>query len=215
MKKSGGRYTRYKVSYSWEGDCEMGENKMPHIQLPENLGIRYAVLPGDPARAERAAGYLKDAKLLTFNREYKSYSGFWNGVPVLVMSTGMGGPSMAIAVEELQKIGVEAAVRIGSCGALQPEVRVGDLVMVEAAVRDEGTSLGYAPLSYPAVADHRLLTACEESAKAAGSIPALPEVMTACTGMTIRLFMRHGQRKACWRLTWKLRHFLWLAGYVV
>lgn len=83
MKKSGGRYTRYKVSYSWEGDCEMGENKMPHIQLPENLGIRYAVLPGDPARAERAAGYLKDAKLLTFNREYKSYSGFWNGVPVL------------------------------------------------------------------------------------------------------------------------------------
>ena len=101
MKKSGGRYTRYKVSYSWEGDCEMGENKMPHIQLPENLGIRYAVLPGDPARAERAAGYLKDAKLLTFNREYKSYSGFWNGVPVLVMSTGMGGPSMAIAVEEL------------------------------------------------------------------------------------------------------------------
>ena len=157
MKKSGGRYTRYKVSYSWEGDCEMGENKMPHIQLPENLGIRYAVLPGDPARAERAAGYLKDAKLLTFNREYKSYSGFWNGVPVLVMSTGMGGPSMAIAVEELQKIGVEAA----------------------------------------------------------GSIPALPEVMTACTGMTIRLFMRNGQRKACWRLTWKLRHFLWLAGYVV
>ena len=168
MKKSGGRYTRYKVSYGWEGDCEMGENKMPHIQLPENLGIRYAVLPGDPARAERAAGYLKDAKLLTFNREYKSYSGFWNGVPVLVMSTGLGGPSMAIAVEELQKIGVEAAVRIGSCGALQLEVRVGDLVMVEAAVRDEGTSLGYAPLSYPAVADHRLLTACEESAKEAG-----------------------------------------------
>ena len=65
--------------------------KMPHIQLPENLGIRYAVLPGDPARAERAAGYLKDAKLLAWNREYKSYSGFWNGVPVLVMSTGCQG----------------------------------------------------------------------------------------------------------------------------
>ena len=122
----------------------MGESKMPHIRLPENLGIRYAVLPGDPARAERAAGYLKDAKLLAFNREYKSYSGLWNGVPVLVMSTGMGGPSMAIAVEELRKTGVEAAVR------------------------DEGTSLGYAPLSYPAIADHRLLTACEESAKEAG-----------------------------------------------
>ena len=216
MKKSGGRYTRYKVSYSWEGDCEMGENKMPHIQLPENLGIRYAVLPGDPARAERAAGYLKDAKLLTFNREYKSYSGFWNGVPVLVMSTGMGGPSMAIAVEELQKIGVEAAVRIGSCGALQPEVRVGDLVMVEAAVRDEGTSLGYAPLSYPAVADHRLLTACEESAKEAGCRfhTGIARSHDCLYRMTIRLFMRNGQRKACWRLTWKLRTFV-LAGYVV
>ncbi|WP_347560105.1 nucleoside phosphorylase [Clostridium sp. AF32-12BH] len=142
--------------------------KMPHIQLPENLGIHYAVLPGDPARAERAAGYLKDAKLLAWNREYKSYSGFWNGVPILIMSTGMGGPSMAIAVEELRKIGVTAAIRIGSCGALQPEAGVGDLVMVEAAVRDEGTSLGYAPLSYPAVADHRLLTACEESASEAG-----------------------------------------------
>lgn len=142
--------------------------KMPHIQLPANLGIRYVVLPGDPARAQRAASYLTDAKLLAWNREYKSYSGFWNGVPVLVMSTGMGGPSMAIAVEELRKIGVTAAIRIGSCGALQPEAGVGDLVMVEAAVRDEGTSLGYAPLSYPAVADHRLLTACEESASEAG-----------------------------------------------
>ena len=180
------------------------------IQLPENLGIRYAVLPGDPARAERAAGYLKDAKLLTFNREYKSYSGFWNGVPVLVMSTGMGGPSMAIAVEELQKIGVEAAVRIGSCGALQPEVRVGDLVMVEAAVRDEGTSLGYAPLSYPAVADHRLLTACEESAKEAGCRfhTGIARSHDCLYRMTIRLFMRNGQRKACWRLTWKLRSLL-------
>ena len=111
---------------------------------------------------------MKDAKLLAFNREYKSYSGLWNGVPVLVMSTGMGGPSMAIAGEELRKTGVEAVVRIGSCGALQPEAGVGDLVMVEAAVRDEGTSLGYAPLSYPAIADHRLLTACEESAREAG-----------------------------------------------
>ena len=145
----------------------MEENKMPHIQLPEHLGIRYAVLPGDPARAERAAAYLTDAELITWNREYKSYRGLWNGVEMLVMSTGMGGPSMAIAVEELRKIGVMAAIRIGSCGALQPEVGVGDLVIVEAAVRDEGTTLGYAPLSYPAVADHKLLTACEESAKEA------------------------------------------------
>ena len=149
-------------------DPKLKENKMPHIQLPDNLGIRYAVLPGDPARAKRAAGYLTDARLLSFNREYKSYLGSWNGISILVMSTGMGGPSMAIAVEELKKIGIEAAVRIGSCGALQPEAGVGDLVMVEAAVRDEGTSLGYAPLSYPAVADYSLLTACKKSAEDSG-----------------------------------------------
>ena len=151
---------------------------------------------GDPARAERAAGYLKDAKLLAFNREYKSYSGLWNGVPVLVMSTGMGGPSMAIAVEELRKTGVEAVVRIGSCGALQPEAGVGDLVMVEAAVRDEGTSLGYAPLSYPAIADHRLLTACEESAREAGYRfhTGIAKAMTVCIGMTIHRSMRTGQK---------------------
>ena len=186
----------------------MGESKMPHIRLPENLGIRYAVLPGDPARAERAAGYLKDAKLLAFNREYKSYSGLWNGVPVLLMSTGMGGPSMAIAVEELRKTGVEAAVRIGSCGALQPEAGVGDLVMVEAAVRDEGTIrlLQITGCLLPARrAQRRLVT---------GSISALQEAMTACIGMTIHQSMRTGQKKVCWRLIWKLRHYLWLAGSV-
>ena len=86
----------------------------------------------------------------------------------LVMSTGMGGPSTAIAVEELKKAGVKAMIRIGSCGALQPEAKVGDLVLVEATVRDEGTSLGYAPLSYPAVADFELLSACKESAKKQG-----------------------------------------------
>ena len=130
---------------------------------------RIAVVPGDPGRVEGLARFFDtEARFLTSHRDYTYWLAHVNGMPVLVMSTGMGGPSMAIAVEELQKIGVEAAVRIGSCGALQPEVRVGDLVMVEAAVRDEGTSLGYAPLSYPAVADHRLLTACEESAKEAG-----------------------------------------------
>ena len=144
------------------------QKRMPHIQIPENLGIAYAVLPGDPARAERASKYLENVEFLAFNREYKSYRGTWHGIPVLVMSTGMGGPSTAIAVEELKKAGVKAMIRIGSCGALQPEAKVGYLVLVEATVRDEGTSLGYAPLSYPAVADFELLSACKESAKKQG-----------------------------------------------
>lgn len=77
--------------------------------------------------------------------------GLYHGVPVLVMSTGMGGPSTAIAVEELARIGVQRMLRIGSCGALSDQLNLGDLVLVQAAVRDDGTSAGYAPLSYPAV----------------------------------------------------------------
>ena len=126
-------------------------------------------------RPGRAGSRLfEDARLLAFNREYKA-TVVWNGVPVLVMSTGMGGPSIAVAVEELRKTGVESGCADRGCGALQPEAGVGDLVMAEAAVRDEGTSLGYAPLSYPAIADHRLLTACEGERKGKlviGSIPA-------------------------------------------
>lgn len=139
---------------------------MPHIALPEDLGIGCAVLPGDPARVERVARYLENTEPLAFNREYKSIRGRFHGVEVLVISTGMGGPSTAIAVEELAGIGVHTMVRIGSCGALQPELKLGDLVLVSGAVREEGTSVGYAPLSYPAVPDYFLLSACRESAQA-------------------------------------------------
>ncbi|MDO4283980.1 MAG: nucleoside phosphorylase [Eubacteriales bacterium] len=138
---------------------------LPHIQLPEDLGIPYAILPGDPARVERVAAHLEQVEELAFNREYRSVRGEYHGVPVLVMSTGMGGPSTAIAVEELRRAGVTAAIRIGSAGALQPGIMLGDLVLVQGAVREEGTSLGYAPLSYPAIPDLGLLEACIAGAK--------------------------------------------------
>lgn len=144
----------------------MAEGLMPHIALPGNLGIGCAVLPGDPARVDRVAQFLEEPKFLAFNREYKSIRGRFHGVEVLVISTGMGGPSTAIAVEELVGTGVHTMVRIGSCGALQPELKLGDLVLVSGAVREEGTSVGYAPLSYPAVPDYFLLSACRESAQA-------------------------------------------------
>lgn len=143
-------------------------NKMPHIALPEDLGIRYALLPGDPARVERIAAHLTAQRDLGMNREYRSISGIYRGVPVLAMSTGMGGPSAAIAVEELRQIGVTAVIRVGSCGTLQPDVRLGDLVLVSGAVRDEGTSKGYAPVEYPAIPDFHLFAACEESVRALG-----------------------------------------------
>lgn len=130
----------------------------PHIHLDEGTGIRCAILPGDPARVERIAAYLDDVRDHGSHREYRSISGTWRGVPVLAMSTGMGGPSAAIAVEELRRIGVESLVRIGSCGALQTGIAVGDLILVQAAVREEGTSQAYVPAAYPAVSDAALLT---------------------------------------------------------
>ena len=93
--------------------------KQAHICLDETLGIRYAILPGDPARLDRIAKELEDVQELAYNREFRSLRGRYKGVDVLALSTGIGGSSAGIAVEELHNIGVQAAIRIGSCGALQ------------------------------------------------------------------------------------------------
>lgn len=140
--------------------------KQPHIALDESLNIRYAILPGDPARLDRIVPFLTDVEELTFNREYRSLRGRYKGVPVLAMSTGMGGCSAAIAVEELHNIGITAAIRIGSCGALQRGIALGDLILVSGAIRDDGASRAYVDVKMPAVADFDLLTCCVESAKA-------------------------------------------------
>lgn len=140
----------------------------PHIQLDETLNIKYAILPGDPARVDRIAQQLENVEELKFNREYRSLRGTYKGVPVLAMSTGMGGPSTAIGVEELNNIGVECAIRIGSAGALQEGIGLGDLILVSGAVRDDGTSAAYVPKQYPAVADPDLLAACVRSARDKG-----------------------------------------------
>mgnify|MGYP002740573487 CR=1 FL=1 len=139
--------------------------RMAHIQLPEDLGIEDAILPGDPARVDRVAALLEQPEELMFNREYKSVRGLWKGRPVLIISTGMGGPSTAIAVEELARTGVRQMIRIGSCGALTPTLDLGDLVLVCGAVRDDGTSAGYLPAEYPAVPDLDLLNACRTAAR--------------------------------------------------
>ena len=137
----------------------------PHIQLDESLRIHCAILPGDPARVSRIAAQLDGPEELTFNREYRSLRGTYKGVPILAMSTGMGGASMAIAVEELKNIGITHIIRIGSCGALQRGIALGDLILVSGAVRDDGASRTYARDTYPAVADPGLLLACVQSAR--------------------------------------------------
>ena len=140
----------------------------PHIQLDDTLGIRYAILPGDPARVDRIAQHLEDVKELAYNREYKSIRGIYKGVQVLAMSTGMGGASTGIAVEELKQIGITHCIRIGSCGALREGIQLGDLILVNGAVRDDGASNTYVGAQYPAIPDTELLFECIEATKERG-----------------------------------------------
>lgn len=133
-------------------------------------GARYALLPGDPARVETIATTppLASARELACKREFRTWLGYIHGVPVLVTSTGIGGPSTSIAVEELAQLGVRTFLRVGTCGAIQPHVRVGDVVITTGAVRLEGASSHYAPLEYPAVAHNQVVDALVEAATSLG-----------------------------------------------
>ena len=127
--------------------------KQYHTQVgPEDIG-RYVIMPGDPKRCAKIAKYLENPVLIADSREYVTYTGTLLGEKVSVTSTGIGGPSAAIAMEELVKAGADTFVRIGTCGGIQPEVKSGDVVIATAAVRMDGTSKEYAPLEFPAVAD--------------------------------------------------------------
>ncbi len=124
-----------------------------HIGLSTQMlcGAQYAFLPGDPDRVNPIAAFLDDARELTQHREYRSALGYVDDIPVLVMSTGIGAPSTGIAIEELARLGVTHFIRLGTTGAIQPHVHLGDLIISEGAVRLEGTSGHYAPIAYPAV----------------------------------------------------------------
>ena len=137
----------------------------PHIRLDHNHGARCALLPGDPARLDRIQTFLSDVEELAYNREYRSLVGNYQGIRVLALSTGIGGASAGIAVEELKNLGVENLIRIGSCGSLQPQVKIGDLILVSGAVRDDGASKAYIEPIFPAVPDSDLLFACVCAAK--------------------------------------------------
>ena len=142
--------------------------KQPHIQLDESASAPCALMPGDPKRVDVIASCLENVEELTFNREYRSIIGTYKGMKVIGISTGMGGSSVAIAIEELKNIGVHTMMRIGSAGALQEGINLGDLVICEGAVRDEGTSKNYIDPIYPAVPDYRLINHCVNVAKENG-----------------------------------------------
>jgi uridine phosphorylase len=142
--------------------------KQPHIQLDESIRAKTAVLPGDPARLDRIALQLTDVRELAYNREFRSLEGLYKDMPVLALSTGIGGSSAAIALEELHNLGIEAVIRIGSCGALQKDIQLGDLIFAGGAIRDDGTSKAYVDVSYPAVPDPDLLFYCRQYAREQG-----------------------------------------------
>ena len=139
-----------------------------HLQIKKGDVGRYVILPGDPKRCERIAAYFDDAKQIADSREYMTYTGTLEGETVSVTSTGIGGPSASIAMEELVKCGADTFIRVGTCGGMQLDVKSGDVVIANAAIRMEGTSKEYAPIEYPAVANHEILFALIEAAKKSG-----------------------------------------------
>ncbi len=139
-----------------------------HIGLKEGDVGKYVILPGDPKRCKKIAEYFDDAKLVADNREYTTYTGYLNGEKVSVTSTGIGGPSAAIALEELVNVGAETFIRVGTCGGIDINVKGGDIVIATGAIRMEGTSKEYAPIEFPAVADIDIVNALTSAAKAGG-----------------------------------------------
>ena len=125
-------------------------NEEYHLKIrPGDVG-RYVILPGDPGRCEKIARYLEDPRFVASNREYTIYTGTLEGEKVSVCSTGIGGPSAAIAMEELIHCGAECFIRVGTCGGIEENVLGGDLVIATGAIRMEGTGLQYAPVEFPA-----------------------------------------------------------------
>ncbi len=144
--------------------------KMYHIGISKEdiKGAKYAILPGDPDRVKIIANSLNNPVKIGQKREYTSYLGELEGENILVISTGMGGPSTAICVEELAFIGIKNLIRVGTCGGMQTNILPGDIIIAQAAIRQEGTSKEYVPIEYPAVADIDLTIALRESAKELG-----------------------------------------------
>lgn len=136
-----------------------------HIGLRKGDVGKYVILPGDPKRCEKIARHFDDAKLIADSREYVTYTGYLDGIKVSVTSTGIGGPSASIALEELVKVGADTFLRVGTCGGMQTDIMGGDLVIATGAIRMEGTSKEYAPIEFPAVANLDITNALVQAAK--------------------------------------------------
>ncbi|MCI5902935.1 MAG: uridine phosphorylase [Blautia sp.] len=145
-------------------DYTEGAGVQYHLQIGSGDVGRYVILPGDPKRCKKIAGFLEEPRLIADSREFVTYTGYLEGEKVSVTSTGIGGPSASIAVEELVRCGADTFVRVGTCGGMQTEVLGGDIVIANGAVRMEGTSREYAPIEFPAVPSLEVLNALKTAA---------------------------------------------------
>ncbi|WP_459191267.1 nucleoside phosphorylase [Halosimplex sp. J119] len=140
--------------------------KQPHLLVEPGDVNDIALIPGDPGRVERIANHCEDVEQVAENREYKLVNATYEGRDLTICSTGIGCPSATIAVEELANVGVETFVRVGTIGALQSDVEIGDMIVATGAAKDEGTTKRYENVEYPAVADYETLSALVDSAEA-------------------------------------------------
>lgn len=137
-----------------------------HITPDDTRGATLALIPGDPGRVARIASFLEEPEEVAAYREYTTYRGKLRGRPVLVTSTGIGGPSTSICVEELAQLGVRTFLRIGTTGSIQQHVKKGDIIITQGAVRLDGASTHFAPVEYPAVSDFFTTAALVDAARA-------------------------------------------------
>lgn len=150
------------INYSEDKDRQY------HIQVAAGEVGRYVILPGDPKRCAKIAAHFEAPELVADSREYVTYTGYLEGEKVSVTSTGIGGPSAAIAMEELSRVGADTFIRVGTSGGMALEVKSGDIVIASGAVRMEGTSREYAPIEFPAVADTEITQALIRAARELG-----------------------------------------------
>ena len=162
--------------------------RLYHIGLRKADVGRVVLLPGDPGRVPRIAEHFRDAKLIASHREYTTYGGYVDGEYVISMSTGIGGPSTAIAVEELARLGVRLMIRVGTCGAISPQAKIGTLIVADAAVRLDGTSKQYALDGYPAAATPEVVVALQDSARKLGK-----SFLTGITASTDSFYVGQGR----------------------
>lgn len=142
-----------------------GSGKQYHINVGEGDVGKYVILPGDPKRCAKIAAHFDNPQLIADSREYVTYTGYLDGVKVSVTSTGIGGPSASIAIEELVNCGADTFIRVGTCGGMDLNVLGGDVVVATGAIRMEGTSKEYAPIEFPAVASFEIVNSLADACK--------------------------------------------------